>query len=122
MACYAGWGGGNMWQHHTSQRTKMDVGCILAMLLGQLRIQPVQACWTEAMRKLHCGMLLDISFDGFPSAMVIADVFARGAHGQQAAELLDGCQRSRQVTVEGLLARQLCLYIPKSHSNEHERQ
>src|SRR5262249_61431156 len=90
------------------------------MLSGKLRIQPFRAFRTDAVRKLRFGMLPYIGFDVFPIALVVADVFARGADRQKAAELFDGRQRRRQFTVEVLLALKLCLNIPESHGYDHE--
>jgi len=92
----------------------------LALLARQLWIQLVQAFGTDTVRKLRVGMVPDIGFDTFPIAMVIADVFAGGADGQQAAERLDGRQRHCELMVEVSRALQLGLYIPKRHGNDQE--
>src|SRR5215831_8619211 len=70
--------------------------CTLLTSAVQLWVQFFHACRTDAVRKLRFGMLPYIGFDLFPITMIVADVFARGADGQKAAELLDGCQCSRQ--------------------------
>ena len=54
-----------------------------------LRIQPLDAIGTNAVSKIGIRMGADIGFDLLPIPLIVANFFAGGANGQQAAEGLD---------------------------------
>ena len=54
-----------------------------------LRIKPLDAIGTNSVSKIGIRMGADIRFDLLPIPLIVANLFAGGANGQQAAEGLD---------------------------------
>jgi hypothetical protein len=72
------------------------------IILDEVRIQSVEALGTDAMGELGVRVISHIDFDLGPVAVVVADLFAGGADGQQPAQGLDFGERVLKFRDESL--------------------